>query len=92
MILCPKLTRRHKPGHLSNLLWSIGAGLVHSGIVLNGKEWAFGYHQKPGITGVYHTAPGTEPPGATFRDEILHGFTYRNADEIQDVIEEVSMP
>lgn len=74
------------------MLWNIGAGLVHSGLVLNGKEWAFGFHQKPGMTGVYYTEPFAEPPGATYRDEILHGFTYRNAEEIQDVIEEVSHP
>jgi hypothetical protein len=70
-------------GRLSSVLWNVGASLLHSGVVINGKEYAYGGHQRPGVTGVYWTKPKTDPPGGTFRCEILHGFTLANEDEIE---------
>lgn len=32
-----------------------------------------------------------EPPGGTFRCEILHGFTFRPAQEIEDIIKDTSL-
>lgn len=45
------------PGRFSTILWTIGASLLHSGVVINGKEYAFGGHDKRGMTGVYWTKP-----------------------------------
>lgn len=38
---------------------------------------------------MYWTKPKTEPPGGTFRSEILHGFTYASNEEIEDIVREV---
>jgi len=78
------------PGKLSTLLWTIGSSLLHSGVVINGKEYAYGGHDKPGMTGVYWTKPKSEPPGGTFRTEVLQGFTLAPEAEIDTIIKEAS--
>ncbi|KAI1329674.1 DUF862-domain-containing protein [Xylariaceae sp. FL0255] len=78
------------PGRLSSILWTLGTGLLHSGVVINGKEYAYGGHDKPGETGVYWTSPKSEPPGGTFRTEILHGFTFATQTEIDAIIRRTS--
>ncbi|GAB0135079.1 hypothetical protein EsDP_00003430 [Epichloe bromicola] len=78
------------PGRLSSVLWSIGASLLHSGVVINGKEYAYGGHDKRGVTGVYWTKPKIEPPGGTFRCELLHGFTLATQDEIDSALRAAS--
>jgi hypothetical protein len=42
------------------------------------------------MTGVYWTKPRTEPPGGTFKCEILHGFTVSPQNEIDTIIREAS--
>ncbi|KAH7628537.1 PPPDE putative peptidase domain-containing protein [Sordaria sp. MPI-SDFR-AT-0083] len=78
------------PGHISSTLWFLGTSLLHSGVVINGREYAYGGHAHRGKTGVYWTAPRTEPPGGTFRCELLHGFTLATPAEIDAIIREVS--
>ncbi|KAI0841129.1 DUF862-domain-containing protein [Hypoxylon sp. FL0890] len=78
------------PGRLSSVLWTVGASLLHSGVVINGKEYAYGGHDQRGVTGVYWTRPKTEPPGGTFRTEILHGFTFATQAEIDSIIRHAS--
>ncbi|KAL2758980.1 hypothetical protein ACRALDRAFT_2099608 [Sodiomyces alcalophilus JCM 7366] len=78
------------PGRLSSVLWTIGAGLLHSGVVINGREYAYGGHPRPGLTGVYWTQPKTVPPGGTFRCEILHGFTFATQPEIDAILNDIS--
>ncbi|KAK4659408.1 hypothetical protein QC762_109930 [Podospora pseudocomata] len=78
------------PGKLSNTLWALGTSLLHSGVVLNNKEYAYGGHDRPGLTGVYWTKPLTLPPGGTFRTEILHGFTLATEAEIDSIIRRAS--
>jgi hypothetical protein len=58
--------------------------------VVNGREYAFGGHDKHGVTGVYWTKPLAVPPGGTFRSEILHGFTVAPQEEIDAIIREAS--
>lgn len=77
------------PGHLSSFLWHIGNGLLHSGVVVNGKEYAYGGHDRIGLTGVYWMTPGLEPPGGTFRCGILHGYSLLSENEIDEVVTEV---
>lgn len=43
-----------------------------------------------GVTGVYWTKPGTEPPGGTFKCEVIHGFTLATPDEIESTIKRAS--
>ncbi|ORY09100.1 PPPDE putative peptidase domain-domain-containing protein [Clohesyomyces aquaticus] len=78
------------PGKVSSVLWALGSSLLHSGVVINGKEYAYGGHEKPGHTGVYWTNPGLEPPGGTFRLAILHGFSFRPEEELKAIISEAS--
>jgi hypothetical protein len=78
------------PGRVSSLLWHMGTSLLHSGVVINGKEYAYGGHDRRGLTGVYWTKPRTEPPGGTFRCEYLHGFTLAPQNEIDAIIREAS--
>jgi len=72
------------------MLWTIGASLLHSGVVINKKEYAYGGHDRHGVTGVYYTPARTVPPGGTFKCEILHGFTVRPQSEIDGIIKEAS--
>lgn len=91
----PFYTRRaqltsSQPGRFSSFLWTIGTSLLHSGVVINGREYAYGGHDKRGVTGVYWTKPKTLPPGGTFKSETLHGFTLSPQNEIDAIIHEVS--
>lgn len=78
------------PGRLSSFLWFVGTSLLHSGVVVNGREYAYGGHDRQGVTGVYWTKPRSEPPGGTFRCEILHGFTLATQEEIDSIIRHAS--
>jgi hypothetical protein len=79
-----------QPGRLASILWTIGSSLLHSAVVINGKEYAYGGHDKRAMTGVYWTRPRTEPPGGTFKCEILHGFTLHPQAQIEAIIKEAS--
>ncbi|KIH86289.1 hypothetical protein SPBR_08599 [Sporothrix brasiliensis 5110] len=78
------------PSRWSSLLWHMGTSLLHSGVVINGREYAYGGHDRHGITGVYWTSPRHEPPGGTFRCEILQGFTLATPAEIDAIIRSAS--
>lgn len=67
---------------ISSLLWTFGAAFLHSGIVINNREYAYGGHNRPGLTGVYWTKPRSEPPGGTFKCSILQGFTLMSQSDI----------
>lgn len=54
------------------------------------REYAFGGHDRKSMSGVYWTRPGQEPPGGSFRCELLQGFTFRSDLEIESVIKEVA--
>ncbi|KAF2746477.1 DUF862-domain-containing protein [Sporormia fimetaria CBS 119925] len=76
------------PGKIATVLWTLGTSLLHSGVIINDKEYAFGGHDRPGLSGVYYTRPGEEPPGGTFRQEIVHGFTFRTDEELKEILQE----
>lgn len=63
---------------------------MHSGVAIRGREYAYGGHNRRGVTGVYWTRPKFEPPGGTWRCAILQGFTFRTEQEIDAIIKEVS--
>lgn len=77
------------PGKVSTVLWTIGSALLHSGVVIGDREYAYGGHDQRGLSGVYWTRPGQEPPGGTFRQTTLHGFSFRPEDELSTIIQEV---
>ncbi|KAF2495989.1 DUF862-domain-containing protein [Lophium mytilinum] len=78
------------PGKVSSVLWAIGGSLLHSGVVIRDREYAYGGHDKHGISGVYWTQPRLEPPGGTFRIEIVQGLSYRDDRELDEIIREAS--
>ncbi|KAM3510577.1 hypothetical protein MY11210_005768 [Beauveria gryllotalpidicola] len=69
-------------GRVSSMLWTFGTSFLHSGVVINGREYAYGGHNKRGVSGVFWSKPRTPPPGGSFRCELLHGFTLATEDEI----------
>jgi hypothetical protein len=81
---------RLQPGKLSSVLWTIGCPLLHTGVVVKRREYAFGGHDRSNITGVYFTKPRHEPPGGTFRVSLLAGCTVLPLDQIDEVIADVS--
>lgn len=78
------------PGKVSTVLWAIGSSLLHSGVVVGDKEFAYGGHDRHNLTGVYWTPPGQVPPGGTFRHALLHGFSFRPPEELDAIIQEAS--
>lgn len=42
------------------------------------------------MTGVYWTNPKSEPPGGTFKCEVLQGFTLATSDEIEAIVKKAS--
>ena len=78
------------PGRFSTLLWTFGTALLHTGVVIKDREYAYGGHSIPKKSGVYYTPPLQAPPGGTFKCTLLHGFTYAPTEETNKVIEEVS--
>jgi len=80
---------QNQPGRLATILWAFGGSLLHSGVVIDGREYAYGGHDRRGVSGVYFTRPKLEPPGGTFRQAMVHGFSLKGDQEIQDIINEV---
>lgn len=72
------------------MLWTFGTSLLHSGVVINNREYAFGGHDRRNMTGVFWTRPKLEPPGGTFKCEILQGFTVYSQPEIDKIIRDAS--
>jgi hypothetical protein len=52
------------------------------------KEFAFGGHNTPGVSGVYSTPPRQEPAGAIFRQEVFQGVTFKTDDELFSILDE----
>lgn len=57
--------------------------------MIKDREYAYGGHDRKGLSGVYWTRPKLEPPGGTFKTAILHGFTFCTEQEINDIVNEV---
>ncbi|MCJ1399843.1 hypothetical protein MMC11_003046 [Xylographa trunciseda] len=81
-------------GTLSNVLWPLGLSLLHTGIVLLEREYAYGAttsnNPSRPQTGIFHTSPLTPPPGGTHRLTHLQGFTYLSAKEIEQLVQDAS--
>ncbi|KAF2833265.1 DUF862-domain-containing protein [Ophiobolus disseminans] len=79
------------PGKVSTVLWAIGSSLLHSGVVIGDREYAYGGHEHRNVTGVYWTKPRLEPPGGTFKTAVLHGFSFRPQEEMDAIIHEATV-
>ena len=82
------------PSTLSNVLWPLGLSLLHTGIVLLDREYAYGAttlnNPSQQQTGIFYTSPLTLPPGGTHRLTHLQGFTYLSAKEIEQLLHDAS--
>ncbi|EPS36714.1 hypothetical protein H072_9717 [Dactylellina haptotyla CBS 200.50] len=78
------------PGKLSTVFWTLGVGLLHTGVAINDREYAFGGHDRRGVTGVYWMKPKQEPPGATFRMGFVHAHVSHTPEEIHQILIDVS--
>ena len=76
---------------LSSVFWFLGVGLLHTGVVINDREYAFGGHDRKGVTGVYWMKPQQNPPGATFRMSIPHGHSHHSPFEIEEILREATL-
>jgi len=77
-------------GRLSSVLWTLGSSLLHTGLVIKDKEYAYGGHDQRGVSGVYWTRPRQDPPGGTFKCQLLLGITLRTNEEIDTIISEAA--
>ena len=90
------------PSKLSSCLWPLGLSLLHTGIVLDDREYSYGAVPAPTPsssssstapapqTGVFWTRPRLEPPGGTFRCSLLQGITYLSRGEIAALVRDVA--
>lgn len=69
------------------MLSNIGLGLYHSGIEINGIEYAYGGDPNSHYTGVFSTAPGTVN-GATYYQSYVLG-TVSDMKKVNTVIAEI---
>ena len=90
VIHSPIHTNHLKSGAFASTLWFLGSSLLHTGVVIRSREYAYGGHDRPGVSGVYWTKPRLEPPGGRFRCELRHGFTSRSEEEIEIIVRDVS--
>ena len=72
------------------MLWFFGSGLLHTAVCVKDREFAYGGHDQPGKSGVYWTQPRIEPPGATFRCELRHGFSQLSVNKLTSTIQDVA--
>ncbi|BFZ54393.1 hypothetical protein PYCC9005_001428 [Savitreella phatthalungensis] len=74
---------------LSGALWSVGLGINHSGVVVDGREWQFGGHDMDGVTGVFCTEPRDVPADATYKTTLAVGVCRLSMQEIGDVLDQM---
>lgn len=82
------------PGCLTSCLWPLGLSLLHTGIVLNDREYAYGAADaattEGNQTGIFWTKPRVAPPGGTFRCSILQGITFLSPTQMEVLLQEAS--
>lgn len=64
-----------------------GLGIHHSGCEVLEREYAFGYHDVRGITGVFDVAPMKAPMPATYRETIEMGRIDMTREEVGEAID-----
>jgi len=73
----------------NNYGYIFGLGAFHTGVEVNGREYAFGGHEYS-FTGVFDIAPKTAY-GAIFRETVVLGQTSLSRSEIQKVLDDLSL-
>ncbi|KAK9457471.1 PPPDE putative peptidase domain-containing protein [Dipodascopsis uninucleata] len=74
------------------VIWTLGIGVYHSAVEIDGKEYAYGGHDEPGISGVYYSKPKTPLPGnIVCKTSIFHGNTSYSPAEVRAIVNELSL-
>ncbi|KAK9360137.1 PPPDE putative peptidase domain-containing protein [Lipomyces starkeyi] len=72
-------------------IWILGIGVYHSAVEIDGREYAYGGHEEPGISGVYYSKSKTPLPGGIIcKTSILHGYTSYSPAEVHAIISDLS--
>ncbi|XP_047327421.1 deSI-like protein At4g17486 [Impatiens glandulifera] len=99
-MLCRMISRKTKQGKIPVYLnvydltpingyaYWFGLGVYHSGVQVNGVEYAFGAHERP-TTGIFEVEP-KKCPGFTFRKSILIGKTDMDPKEVRSLMEKLA--
>ncbi|XP_047313725.1 deSI-like protein At4g17486 [Impatiens glandulifera] len=99
-MLCRMIPRKTKTGKIPVYLnvydltpingyaYWLGLGVYHSGVQVNGVEYAFGAHERP-TTGIFEVEP-KKCPGFTFRKSILIGKTDMGPKEVRSLMEKLA--
>lgn len=72
----------------NNYLYWFGLGIFHSGIEIDGIEFAYGAHDSP-TSGIFEVEPRS-CPGFIFRRSIALGTTELCPSEVWDVLDDIS--
>ncbi|KAK9324136.1 PPPDE putative peptidase domain-containing protein [Lipomyces orientalis] len=73
------------------LMWTLGIGVYHSAVEIDGREYAYGGHEEHGISGIYYSKPKTPLPGGIVcKTSILHGYTSYSLAEVHAIISDLS--
>ncbi|KAI9268794.1 PPPDE putative peptidase domain-containing protein [Sporodiniella umbellata] len=80
-----------EPNYLTNAgYYTLGLGIFHSGVEIGEKEFCFGGHNMPNITGVFVVKPKTGIPELFLKRTIDLGQTRLTDKEIQELLVRLS--
>ncbi|KAI8331081.1 PPPDE putative peptidase domain-containing protein [Choanephora cucurbitarum] len=70
--------------------YALGVGVFHSGVEIGGKEYCFGGHELPNVTGVFVVEPKTGIPELTLKETFDMGTTDLTDREIEELLVRMS--
>ncbi|GAN10676.1 upf0326 protein hag1 [Mucor ambiguus] len=70
--------------------YALGVGVFHSGVEIGGKEYCFGGHEIPNVTGVFVIEPRIGIPELTLKQTFDMGTTNLTEKEIEDLLLQLS--
>ncbi|KAI8378903.1 PPPDE putative peptidase domain-containing protein [Blakeslea trispora] len=70
--------------------YALGVGIFHSGVEIEGKEYCFGGHEVPNVTGVFVVEPKIGIPELTLKQTFDMGTTNLTAQEIEELLVRIS--
>ncbi|KAG1458866.1 hypothetical protein G6F56_006293 [Rhizopus delemar] len=80
-----------KPNYLTNVgYYALGIGIFHSGVEIGEKEFCFGGHDVPNITGVFVVEPRTGIPELFLKRTIDLGQTHLTDKEVEELLVRLS--
>ncbi|KAG2231560.1 PPPDE putative peptidase domain-containing protein [Thamnidium elegans] len=76
-----------QPNYITHFgYYALGVGVFHSGVEICGKEYCFGGHEVPNLTGVFVVEPKIGIPELTLKQTIDMGTTDLTEKEIEELL------